>query len=179
MSSLLLAVDGEERLGYLLGFRHLTFYANGPAGWVEDGRTAHYAVVPASDADLVDAWFRLGFGQQQVHAVRPVGPREAVATQGFQIRPGRGIFCTRDLRERDAVALSQQTNRFRKCDVLDEHRKLENIAANPAAEAHEDLFFGIHVEGRGLFVVKRAARDVVPASLFEGDVLGNERDDID
>jgi hypothetical protein len=27
---LLLAVDGEERLGYLLGFRHLTFYANGP-----------------------------------------------------------------------------------------------------------------------------------------------------
>ncbi len=100
-------------------------------------------------------------------------------TQGFQIRPGRGIFCTRDLRERDAVALSQQTNRFRKCDVLDEHRKLENIAANPAAEAHEDLFFGIHVEGRGLFVVKRAARDVVPASLFEGDVLGNERDDID
>jgi GNAT superfamily N-acetyltransferase len=33
---LLLAVDGEERLGYLLGFRHLTFYANGPAGWVEE-----------------------------------------------------------------------------------------------------------------------------------------------
>jgi hypothetical protein len=29
---LLLAVDGEELLGYLLGFRHLTFYANGPAG---------------------------------------------------------------------------------------------------------------------------------------------------
>jgi GNAT superfamily N-acetyltransferase len=33
---LLLAVDGEERLGYLLGFRHLTFYANGPVGWVEE-----------------------------------------------------------------------------------------------------------------------------------------------
>ena len=33
---LLLAVDGEELLGYLLGFRHLTFYANGPAGWVEE-----------------------------------------------------------------------------------------------------------------------------------------------
>ena len=33
---LLLAVDGEQRLGYLLGFRHLTFYANGPVGWVEE-----------------------------------------------------------------------------------------------------------------------------------------------
>jgi GNAT superfamily N-acetyltransferase len=33
---LLLAVDGEESLGYVLGFRHLTFYANGPVGWVEE-----------------------------------------------------------------------------------------------------------------------------------------------
>ena len=33
---LLLAVDGPERLGYLLGFEHLTFYANGPVGWVEE-----------------------------------------------------------------------------------------------------------------------------------------------
>jgi len=33
---LLLAVDGRENLGYLLGFRHLTFYANGPVGWVEE-----------------------------------------------------------------------------------------------------------------------------------------------
>jgi GNAT superfamily N-acetyltransferase len=33
---LLLAVDGGERLGYLLGFRHLTFYANGPVAWVEE-----------------------------------------------------------------------------------------------------------------------------------------------
>ena len=33
---LLLAVDGETRLGYLLGFQHLTFYANGPVAWVEE-----------------------------------------------------------------------------------------------------------------------------------------------
>jgi GNAT superfamily N-acetyltransferase len=33
---LLLAADGEEYLGYLLGFRHLTFYANGPVAWVEE-----------------------------------------------------------------------------------------------------------------------------------------------
>jgi GNAT superfamily N-acetyltransferase len=33
---LLLAVNGHENLGYLLGFRHLTFYANGPVAWVEE-----------------------------------------------------------------------------------------------------------------------------------------------
>lgn len=33
---LLLAAEGDQCLGYLLGFRHLTFYANGPVGWVEE-----------------------------------------------------------------------------------------------------------------------------------------------
>jgi GNAT superfamily N-acetyltransferase len=33
---LLLAVNSGESIGYLLGFRHLTFYANGPVGWVEE-----------------------------------------------------------------------------------------------------------------------------------------------
>jgi GNAT superfamily N-acetyltransferase len=27
---------GTRASGYLLGFRHLTFYANGPVGWVEE-----------------------------------------------------------------------------------------------------------------------------------------------
>ena len=33
---LLLAAHGQRVLGYLLGFRHLTFYANGPVAWVEE-----------------------------------------------------------------------------------------------------------------------------------------------
>ena len=33
---LLLAADARGALGYLLGFRHLTFYANGPVAWVEE-----------------------------------------------------------------------------------------------------------------------------------------------
>jgi len=33
---LLLAADGDEHLGYLLGFEHLTFYAGGPVAWVEE-----------------------------------------------------------------------------------------------------------------------------------------------
>jgi GNAT superfamily N-acetyltransferase len=33
---LLVAADGDEVVGSLLGFRHLTFYANGPVAWVEE-----------------------------------------------------------------------------------------------------------------------------------------------
>jgi GNAT superfamily N-acetyltransferase len=32
----LIAVSGTEAVGYLLGLTHLTFYANGPVGWVEE-----------------------------------------------------------------------------------------------------------------------------------------------
>jgi GNAT superfamily N-acetyltransferase len=33
---LLVAAEGDGCAGYLLGFRHLTFFANGPVGWVEE-----------------------------------------------------------------------------------------------------------------------------------------------
>jgi GNAT superfamily N-acetyltransferase len=33
---LLVAVSGGRVIGYLLGFAHGTFYANGPVGWVEE-----------------------------------------------------------------------------------------------------------------------------------------------
>ncbi|HWD79439.1 MAG TPA: GNAT family N-acetyltransferase [Kribbella sp.] len=46
-------------------------YGAAAEGWVDSGRTAHYVLVP-DDAGLVDAWFRLAFGSQHAHAVRPV-----------------------------------------------------------------------------------------------------------
>jgi len=59
-------------------------YAAASAAWVEAGRTRHYALVPASDALLVDAWFRVGFGGQHAHGIRetpdvdwPAGVRRA------------------------------------------------------------------------------------------------------
>jgi len=52
--------------------------------WVAAGREAHYAIVPATDGDLVDAWQRLGFGHQAAYGIReiseigwPEGTREA------------------------------------------------------------------------------------------------------
>jgi ribosomal protein S18 acetylase RimI-like enzyme len=49
-------------------------YAAAAAGWVDDGRTRHYAVVPATDGPLVEAWFRLCFGQQQAYGIAEVAP---------------------------------------------------------------------------------------------------------
>jgi GNAT superfamily N-acetyltransferase len=45
-------------------------YGAAAAGWVADGRTAHYVLVPTYDAALVDAWARLAFGQQHLHGIR-------------------------------------------------------------------------------------------------------------
>lgn len=44
--------------------------------WFEQGRTAHYAWVPATDSQLLDAWFRLGFGAQQAHGLIEIPERE-------------------------------------------------------------------------------------------------------
>ena len=49
-------------------------YGAGAAAWVAEGRTNHHVLVPATDAELVDAWFGLDFGQQHLHAVREVPP---------------------------------------------------------------------------------------------------------
>jgi ribosomal protein S18 acetylase RimI-like enzyme len=65
-------------------------YASAASAWVEGGRTRHYVLVPATDRELVDAWFRLGFGQQQAHGVREVpGAEEPRVRAGFEIRTPR------------------------------------------------------------------------------------------
>ncbi|WP_329002383.1 GNAT family N-acetyltransferase [Kribbella sp. NBC_00709] len=46
-------------------------YGAAATKWVDDGRIAHYVLVP-DDVELIDAWFRLAFGSQHAHAVRPV-----------------------------------------------------------------------------------------------------------
>ena len=65
-------------------------YALAAARWVEEGRNAHYAVVPTHEPALVDAWFRVGFGLQHVHAVReaPADPM-TIAPPGVVIRKPR------------------------------------------------------------------------------------------
>ena len=64
-------------------------YAAAAARWFEDGRTSHYAIVPATDPELVDAWFRLGFGHQHVHAIREPLPKAPAAPDGIVLRRPR------------------------------------------------------------------------------------------
>jgi ribosomal protein S18 acetylase RimI-like enzyme len=45
-------------------------YATAAARWVDEGRVQHYAMVPATDAALVAAWFRVGFGQQHAGGIQ-------------------------------------------------------------------------------------------------------------
>jgi GNAT superfamily N-acetyltransferase len=63
-------------------------YAAAAGPWVEEGRTSHYAVVPATDTQALNAWFSLSFGRQHVHALRePVWREfEPALTPGLSIR---------------------------------------------------------------------------------------------
>jgi ribosomal protein S18 acetylase RimI-like enzyme len=72
-------------------------YAAAAARWFEEGHRRHYALLPATDAPLVDAWFRLGFGQQQAHGI------QEVQAQG-KVRIPEGIMIA-EPREEDIEAL--------------------------------------------------------------------------
>ena len=62
-------------------------YAAAAEAWVEQRRTRHYVLVPATDETLVNAWFRVGFGGQHAHGIREVPPHTEVAVpDGFEIR---------------------------------------------------------------------------------------------
>lgn len=50
-------------------------YAAAAARWVdEEERTRHYALAPASDAALLHAWSRVGFGRQHAYGIQEVPP---------------------------------------------------------------------------------------------------------
>ena len=65
-----------EAAGYAVDEPELVrdLYAFSSQQWVDEGRTRHYALVPALDAQ-VEAWFRLSFGAQQAHGIREVDER--------------------------------------------------------------------------------------------------------
>jgi ribosomal protein S18 acetylase RimI-like enzyme len=63
------AVEGDAEL-----VRDL--YAAAAASWTEAGHMRHGVFVPASDAALVDAWFRLTFGASGALAIRETTPEE-------------------------------------------------------------------------------------------------------
>jgi predicted N-acetyltransferase YhbS len=51
-------------------------YAAAAQRWVDEEHKQHAVFIPAHDAELVDAWFRLSFGASAVLAMRETGPEE-------------------------------------------------------------------------------------------------------
>ena len=74
------AIEGDRE-------RMRDLYAAASQRWVEDGHTKHAVFVPAYDADLVDAWFRLSFGASAALALRETGSEESF-DGGVEIRRG-------------------------------------------------------------------------------------------
>jgi ribosomal protein S18 acetylase RimI-like enzyme len=96
-------------------------YAAAAERWVNDGRTRHYAVAPAWDTSLLEAWYRLGFGQQQALGIREV----PAASMPENVRIAE---------ERDVEALVDLD------PFLSDHQRASPVFSGlPAAEADEDL----------------------------------------
>jgi len=65
-------------------------YAPAAERWVEEGRPRHWVLAPSHDNELLDAWWRLSFGQQHAHGIREVPPHtEVEVPAGCEIRGPR------------------------------------------------------------------------------------------
>jgi GNAT superfamily N-acetyltransferase len=126
-------------------------YAAAAAGWVEAGRTNHHVLVPASDADLVDAWFGLDFGQQHLHAIRESPPAS------FGVVPRAELVIRAAARE-DLAALVELEL------VLPRHSQLSpvfsRLAPHPAEQVRADLEADLDDPRFAMFVAEAAGRVV-------------------
>ena len=104
-------------------------WAEAAAVWFEQGLVAHYALVPATDPDLLHAWFRLGFGAQQGHGLIeiperewPANVREATADD-IEALVEIGPFLSRHQRRSPVFSwVPEQTADQVRADVLDDFK---------------------------------------------------------
>ncbi|HEX9351950.1 MAG TPA: GNAT family N-acetyltransferase [Gaiellaceae bacterium] len=61
-------------------------YAVAAANWVEEGLTRHYALVPATDPGVVDAWFRLSFGAQHAGGIKESPKTDGNSPSRIEVR---------------------------------------------------------------------------------------------
>jgi ribosomal protein S18 acetylase RimI-like enzyme len=65
-------------------------YGAAAARWVDEGHTRQYVLVPSHDTGLLDAWWRVSFGQQHAHGIREAPSRPDIRLpEGFEIREPR------------------------------------------------------------------------------------------
>jgi GNAT superfamily N-acetyltransferase len=102
-------------------------WAGAAAGWFEQGVRAHYALVPATDTSLLDAWFRLGFGAQHGHGVIaiperewPAGVREATEDDVEKLVEIGPLLSRHQRRSPVFSSVPEQTADEVRADVLDD-----------------------------------------------------------
>lgn len=144
------AVHGDVVAGYLIGVRRddavwgpniwvepaghaavsgdvlRRLYAAAAESWVASGRTNHHVLVPATDAELVDAWFSLDFGQQHLHAVVEAPPA------GFGVVP-RSELAIRRATHDDLDALVQLER------VLPDHLEASPVFSRLPRQSPEEV----------------------------------------
>ena len=98
-------------------------YADAAARWVEEGRTRHYVYVP-NEAELVDAWFRLGFGAQHAFGIRELDQPDPPVPEGVAVRAAE---------EADLEALVEVG------PVLDEHQAASPVFSTARAWTEEEI----------------------------------------
>lgn len=64
-------------------------YAAASARWYEQGLVRQYALVPATETALTDAWWRVGFGQQHAFGIQEVRP--ATWPEGVRLAEERDV----------------------------------------------------------------------------------------
>ncbi len=141
------AIEGDRE-------RIRDLYAAAAQRWVDEGHTMQVVFVPAHDAELVDAWFRLGFGGSAVLGMRETGAGEPFDA-GVEIRPGTPADFTDAARlQRELSASLLEAPSFSDVPL----QSLEEIEAEWREEENQDKY--------ELFVAEREGRIVGHTLLY-------------
>jgi ribosomal protein S18 acetylase RimI-like enzyme len=172
-ASEVVATRGGELVGYLLGVRRddaiwganvwvelaghaarepeiaRDLYRVAAESWVDEGRTRHYALVPATDDELVDAWFRLSFGAQHASGIQETPSKLGESPAGIHVREA----VAEDVEA--AVAID---------NVLPQHQGQSPVFSQGAPwtdeEIREDFLGDVDDPGIGQFIAELEGRPV-------------------
>jgi GNAT superfamily N-acetyltransferase len=129
-------------------------YAAAAQRWVDDGHTKQVAFVPSHDRELVDAWFRLGFGGSATLALRETGPEEPF-DGNVEIRRGTPDDFGETARlDREVSSAMQPSPSFSELPL----QSLEELEAEWREDADSDKY--------ELFVAERDGRIVGHTVLY-------------
>jgi ribosomal protein S18 acetylase RimI-like enzyme len=137
-------------------------YATAAEPWVAAGVGRHFANVPVGD-EWLDPWYRLGFGQMHMAAIRPSG--------GNGVRPPAGVTIRRGGRD-DVETAAIPVNRL----IMELQAVSPSFLPVPLTEEEERADWAETFEdpGAAYFVAERSGRVVGHSLLYPPDPdLGN------